>query len=235
MENKNYAEEMEEYEDFPTCKFQYKSGFKKNQVCGKYECLTHNEYGGNIAYYLGLPEIFIEICEYFKKEFYYFDHVYIFELSSKGLLERIEIIHYIRSLFTIIDNMQVEHRDIILIYMFIFLDTESSQTYIMNNAEFKNIADNKMLEFLNSIEIEQYFLKKYLKDNFVTGKRFFSINKNKEYIRRTFRLYILYSIRLMKILDETLMKSYAPGGAGFNRAFMNFSTTCKLQVIRSKF
>jgi hypothetical protein len=54
---------MDFYKDI-ICNHKFINGFKKGQICLKYNCINHDEYNCNLGWYLGLPANF---CFFSKK------------------------------------------------------------------------------------------------------------------------------------------------------------------------
>ena len=56
---------------------------------------------------------------------------------------------------------------------------------------------------------------KYISNNFEPNKRFLSRKKNKEYIKKITRIYILTIVFINKWFYSTLERLYKPGGRGY--------------------
>ena len=62
----------------------------------------------------------------------------------------------------------------------------------------------------------------YLINNFTVNKRFLSIEKNSEYRKRIFRIYMKTMVICRKWYDNILEKRYAPDGNGAIEAKIHF-------------
>jgi hypothetical protein len=214
-------------QDTLLCEYTFKTGLKKDTKCGKLNCVIHEEYDGNLGLFLDLPKRFLDFGKF--KGFNYFTLVSVFNKAEKYELTKKEIVEYIKYILELHENLNdIKYRLLLSIYIFRFLDIDHVNLLVVSNSNFKNVVDNKVLEFCNVPRTET-ILKKYTKyclTTFETGKKFLSKQKNKTYLINIFKRYVRLVIIANHWFQETLKKRYSPdGGIGFKLCFESWTLT----------
>lgn len=216
---------MSHLEEFGYCTHNFLAGSKKGKICMNYNCVIHDEYNCNLAYYLNLPKYFNYASRKIKKE--YFKFISILEKSSSfEIIEVVESFHYVMNKF--IESYDKKVRQLIIVYMFIYLDTSKCIKYLFQDLRFKKILDEKILSFYILDETTTPQFVKYISNNFEPNKRFLSKNKNKQYIKKMTRIYILTILFINKWFSSTLERLYKPGGKGYIDAKDDFQNKASL-------
>lgn len=216
---------MSHLEEFGYCTHNFLSGSNKGKICMNYNCVIHDEYNCNLAYYLNLPKYFNHGSKKIKKE--YFKLVSIIEkCSSFEVLESIVAFNYVMS--KINESYDIKAREILIVYLFMILDSPQFVKYTIEKIRFKKVLDEKIISFyvLNERSSPQFV--KYIFKNFEPNKRFISRKKNKEYIKKMTRVYILTIVFINKWFSSTLERLYKPGGKGYIEVKADFENKAAL-------
>ena len=122
------------------------------------------------------------------------------------------------------DNYGIQVKEILIIYIYVFLDTQPVIDLLLCNARFKSVVMQKLTDITNYQEylITNPQLLEYLINNFTSNKRFLSIKKNSDYRKRNFRIYTKTMVMCRNWYDNTLEKRYAPDGNGAIEAKNHF-------------
>ena len=211
---------MDFYKDI-ICEHKFTSGFKKGQICLKYNCVNHDEYNCNLAWYLGLPANFCFFSKKIKK-YTYFTLVNILNNSEKYTI--IELYLIFKHLFMLFELQETNNqKEIIIIYIYTILDEPTFMKELMADSKFKQVIYTKLEIFkLNTLYSSDFL--SYMADNFTINKRFLSIKKNSLYRAKIFRLYIKIIVICNIWFNETMEKRYTPCGNGAIEAKENFIT-----------
>ena len=206
------------------CKHIFKSGRRKDEVCGYKNCNIHDEYNCNLNRYMGLPK---GLCESkFSKE-NYFKIVSIYEtLKSTIALTRDNDIKEITNLMLMLtrqiqDNILKNNKTMI----FVFLDVLDDILAKITNGRFDKFrgAMNAKLSFMIDDDYNDKKYKKYVIDNYQLNRRFYSIKLNKRYYRRKLGLLFRLTVIMMKTYQNTCKKLYSPDGMGYYMAQDSFT------------
>ena len=118
---------MSHLEEFGYCTHKFLTGSKKGKTCMSYNCVIHDEYNCNLAYYFNLPKYFNYASQKIKKE--YFKFISIIEKSSSlEITELVDAFNYIMNKF--IESYNIKVKQIIIVYIFIFIDTSQCVKYL---------------------------------------------------------------------------------------------------------
>jgi hypothetical protein len=211
------------------CEYTFIKGYKKGEKCLYENCVMHDEYGGNLARYLNLPKEFVNIAKKIKIYDYfkfvgYLEDSYLIDNKEK----LISICSNIVDIYSLYDN---KARELLIIFLYIFLDTPLVRKHLLSDVRFKNVVNIKLQTF-DENPIASYRFKKYLMDNFVISKRFLSIKKNKEYRTKYFRIYMKVVVTANKWFNNMIEKRYSPGGLGAVEARENFRQNVKYLYVK---
>ena len=168
---------------FGKCRSIIRLGRNKGLLCDRVECKFHH----NIADFLDLPEYFRSIVDghrlTFTADFYLILVDKYKQLSSPETATKevfVDVMWYTINLFP---TMRSLPRQVMFIYFCNLLDTPGANSLISSDKfkKFKNTYDQKLNEF--SHDPYPIFVE-YLKRNFQSGEKFFSIEKNLEHARQ---------------------------------------------------
>jgi hypothetical protein len=216
---------MSHLEEFGYCTHKFLAGSKKGKICMNYNCVIHDEYNCNLACYLNLPKYFNYASRKIKKE--YFKLVSIIEKCySFEILELIIAFNYVMN--KINENYDSKVREILVVYLFMILDSPEFVKYTNGKSRFKKVLDEKIISFYNLNERTTPQFVKYIYNNFEPNKRFLSRKKNKEYIKKMTRVYILTIVLVNKWFSSTLERLYKPGGKGYIEVKTDFENKAAL-------
>ena len=169
------------------CRAVISRGKNKGLECGRLECGFHY----NIADFLELPKYFRDVVEwnkyFFTPELYYkmmrdYKNLNTIEPDSKDVF--VDIIK---------ENLDLTHRSpkeakqIIILNVYSLLDTPVSN-FLINGPgfkKFKDSSDKKLVELFDDNKFKYPIFSQYLRTNFESGKKFFSVEKNLEDIKAT--------------------------------------------------
>jgi hypothetical protein len=176
----------------------------------------------NLAVYLNLPEYFHDAGEKLS-EHYYFNLKLIQMLENTPNIKK-HLIKHVKLVLERMDDYGKFVKELLIIYIYIFLDKQSVIDLILSYAPFKTVVMQKLTDITNYQEylITNPQLLEYLIQNFTMNKRFLSIKKNLEYRKRIFRIYMKTMVICRKWYDNILEKRYAPGGNGAIEAKNHF-------------
>jgi hypothetical protein len=134
------------------------------------------------------------------------------------------LIAHVRLVLARIDDYGIRVKEILVIYIYVLLDTQPVIDLILSHARFKSVVMQKLTEITNYTEYQNTNpqLLEYLINNFTVNKRFLSIKKNSEYKKRIFRIYMKTFVMCNNWYDNTLEKRYAPEGNGAIEAKNHF-------------
>lgn len=190
----------------------------------------HNDcrYSCNLAVYLNLPEYFHEAGEKIQ-EHYYFNLKLIQMLENTPNVKN-RLIDHFKLVLNRMDVYGIHVKELLIIYIYVFLDTQPVVDLILSHKPFKTVVMQKLTDITN---YQEYLntnpqLLEYLINNFTVNKRFLSIKKNSEYRKRTFRIYMKIMVMCNKWYDNTLEKRYAPDGNGAIEAKNHFIESVRL-------
>ena len=157
----------------------------------------------NLAVYLNLPEYFHDAGEKLQEHYYF---------NLKLILDRI-------------NDYGIHVKELLVVYIYVLLDTQPVIDLILSYARFKIAVMQKLTEITNyqAYQNTNPQLLEYLINNFTVNKRFLSIEKNSEYRKRIFRIYMKTMVICRKWYDNTLEKRYAPEGNGAIEAKTHFT------------
>ena len=133
----------------------------------------------------------------------------------------------IKHLKSVLDRIGVYRKgakELLVIYMYVLLDTQPVIDLILTHKPFKTVVMEKLTEIIEYHEYQNTnpeFLE-YMLSNFTINKRFLSIKKNSEYRKRNFKIYMKTMVMCRKWYDNTLEKRYAPEGNGAIEAKNHF-------------
>jgi hypothetical protein len=174
----------------------------------------------NLAVYLNLPEYFHDAGEKLHKDYY---------LLFKEKLENTpdnknDLINHLLFVLNDINDYEELVKEILIIYIYVFLDTQPVIDLLLCNVRFKSVVMQKLTEIINYHEYQNTNsqLLEYLINNFTVNKRFLSIKKNSEYRKRIFRIYMKTMVICRKWYDNIVEKRYAPDGNGAIEAKNHF-------------
>ena len=179
--------------------------------------ISNDEYDCNLALYLNLPEYFHNPGKMIPKKFYF---------KLKKSLENIpntkkRLVHYVSFVLDSINNHDLHVKEILVIYIYVFLDTQPAIDLLLCNIKFKTTVMKKFTDIIEYQNTNPQFLE-YMLSNFTTNKRFLSIKKNSQYRKRIFRIYMKTLVICHKWYNYTLEKRYSPEGNGAIEAKNNF-------------
>jgi hypothetical protein len=176
----------------------------------------------NLAVYLNLPEYFKDAGEKIR-EHYYFNLKLIQMLENTPNVKN-HLIAHVRLVLARIDDYGIRVKEILVIYIYVFLDKQPVIDLLLSHQRFKTVVMQKLTEITNYTEyrITKPQLLEYLINNFTVNKRFLSIKKNSEYRKRIFRNYMKTMVMCNKWYDNILEKRYAPDGNGAIEAKNHF-------------
>jgi hypothetical protein len=175
----------------------------------------------NLAVYLNLPEYFHDAGKKLQ-EHYYFNLKLIQMLKNTPNVKN-HLSKHIKLVLDRMDNYGIQVKEILIIYIYVFLDTQPVID-LLCNARFKSVVMQKLTDITNYQEylITNPQLLEYLINNFTSNKRFLSIKKNSDYRKRNFRIYMKTMVMCRNWYDNTLEKRYAPDGNGAIEAKNHF-------------
>ena len=179
--------------------------------------------GSNLAVYLNLPEYFHDAGEKLRKHYYF--NVKLIQMLENTPNVKNHLIKYIKLIIGRIDIYGIRCNELLIIYIYVFLDTQPVIDLILSDALFKTAVMKKLTDIINHQEYQNTHpeLLEYLINNFTVNKRFLSIKKNSEYRKRNFRIYMKTMVICRKWYDNTLEKRYAPEGNGAIEAKTHFT------------
>ena len=188
--------------------------------------MANNDF--NLAVYLNLPEYFHEAGEKIQ-EHYYFNLKLIQMLENTPNVKN-RLIDHFKLVFNRIDVYGIHVKELLIIYIYVFLDTQPVVDLILSHQPFKTAVMQKLTEITNYQEYQNTNpqLLQYLINNFTVNKRFLSIKKNSEYRKRTFRIYMKTMVMCNKWYDNILEKRYSPEGNGAIEAKTHFIESVRL-------
>ena len=181
--------------------------------------MTNNDF--NLAVYLNLPEYFHEAGEKIPINYY----LILIQMLENTPNVKNRLIDHIKLVLNYIDNYGIHVKELLIIYIYVFLDTQPVVDLILSHKPFKTVVMQKLTDITN---YQEYLntnpqLLEYLINNFTVNKRFLSIKKNSEYRKRTFRIYMKTMVMCHKWYDNSLEKRYAPEGNGAIEAKTHFT------------
>ncbi len=217
------------------CKHVYSSGVKKGKMCRDHQCSLHDEYDMNIGKFLGLPDDINYSYKIKKDTHFKLINMYKILDQSNGIMTKDvffkinmlllennnDIDNILYCMVYMLDKIQncrhVNSKKVLYIYLMVIIDF-----ILINNisllSEKSMILENIIITYQDDIP---YI--KYINENFVNGKRFFSIKKNFEYKRRMFKIYMKVVVFANKWFYDMIDVRYAPGGTGYIEAFKDFN------------
>jgi len=158
------------------CNRIYKYGHKKGKICGKSNCLLHDDYNGNLAIYLGLPDMFVKIAEKYKNTIDYIFLVIEFECSLNNH-DTYNQLNFLKKMFDLINISCYELKKLYIIYVFLYMDTDFFNNNLLD-IDLKKVLDQRLLYHMNLQTENSIEFSDYIKTNFVTGKKFINKYKN---------------------------------------------------------
>jgi hypothetical protein len=134
------------------------------------------------------------------------------------------LIAHVRLVLERIDDYGIRVKEILIIYIYVFLDKQPVIDLLLSHQRFKTAVMQRLIDMINyqEYQITNPQLLEYLINNFTANKRFLSIKKNSEYRKRIFRNYMKIMVICRKWYDNTLEKRYAPDGNGAIEAKKHF-------------
>jgi len=166
-------------------------GRNKGLMCGRIKCVLHHD----IADYLELPLEFRNrgICIHGYDLF-----ISYLEYESNKL----DIKFVIKNLLSVTDKKDPLIKELIVIIIFQILDTNAGINLRLKHKKFRNIVDQKLIEFQNPKCNTSDSFKKYI-TTFETGKTYLCKKKN---ILRKLKIYTLYTGYLLQIFKQVQEK-----------------------------
>lgn len=210
---------------YSKCQYVFKTRSRYGQTCGNINCKYHDKYNCNLAKYLKLPSIFFNVAKLIDKDDYFF-YFTMFErsLTSRKDKEIIRMASLLFGSFQTTRNNRVKELIVICSYKFI-----DSHSVLLNNEKFKKAADEKLKELM-LLSSNNAFIN-YMRCTFQSGKRFLSFQRNREYRKRVFRLYIKTLFLTNKWFNETIEKRYSPFGIGAIEAKESFMRSYSVYLL----
>lgn len=176
----------------------------------------------NLAVYLNLPEYFHDAGETIQGHYYF--NLKLIQMLENTPNVKNRLINHFKLVLDRIGDYGIHVKELLIIYIYILLDTQPVIDLILSHAPFKTVVMQKLTEIINYQEYRNThpeFLE-YILRNFTYNKRFLSIKKNSEYRKRIFRNYMKTIVMCHKWYDNTLEKRYAPEGIGAIEAKNHF-------------
>ena len=193
----------------------------------EYEFLFLRQYQENLVEYLNLPAYFYSDAEKFRKEEGFFNYKLIRILEKTPYNKNI-LMNHLQDILIHIDDYGVDVKLILIIYIYILLDTQPVIDLLLSNVRFKTAVMQKLTEIYEYQPYQNTRFLRYMLSNFTINKRFLSIEKNSEYKKRMFRNYMKIMVMCDKWYDNTLEKRYAPEGNGAIEAKNHFIESVRL-------
>ena len=160
-------------EFYSECQYVFKTRSRYGQKCNEINCKHHDEYNCNLARYLKLPSSFFSVAKLMDKDMYFF-YKNLFERSL--ISKNNKVIRMASLLFHKFETISnIREKELIVIFSYKFID---KQSFLLKNERFKKTVDKKFDEFMLSSNNK---FTNYMRCNFQQGKRFLSVQKNKEY------------------------------------------------------
>ena len=113
--------------------------------------------------------------------------------------------------------------DTYTVILYNFIDTKQLHKIRNNSKDIDKAVSNNLNYLLNENSAAGGVFNTYIKNTFIADRRFVSIKRNKEYVKKIFRLYLTVINIFNKLYLYTLEKRYAPGGSGYLEAFNDFN------------
>jgi hypothetical protein len=181
----------------------------------------------NLAVYLNLPEYFHKHGKNIPR-YYYFELVRMLEDTP---VEKNLLINKFRSILTKMDDFGIYTKQILIIYIYLLLDTQPVIDLILCHEPFKTVTLKKLTDVNNSELYKRKFPEflHYISNNFTINKRFFNNKKNSQYRKKMCRIYMKTLVMSHKWYFDTLEKRYSPEGIGAFEAKNNFDISVKIQ------
>jgi len=183
----------------------------------------------NLAVYLNLPEYFHDAGEKLR-EHYYFNLKLVQILENTPNIKN-RVVEHIKLILDRIDDYGKFVKELLIIYIYVFLDTQPVIDLILSYVPFKTVVMQKLTDIINyqEYQITHPEFMEYMLSNFTINKRFVSIKKNSEYKKRMFRIYMKTMIICRKWYDNILEKRYTPDGNGAIEAKNHFIESVRLR------
>jgi hypothetical protein len=181
----------------------------------------------NLAIYLNLPEYFHKHGKNIPR-YYYFELVRMLEDTPN---EKNLLINKFRSILNKMDDFGIYTKQILIIYIYLLLDTQPVIDLILCHERFKTVTLKKLTDINNYDNYKREFPEflDYISNNFTINKRFFTNKKNSQYRKKICRIYIKTLVMSHKWYFDTLEKRYSPEGIGAFEAKNNFDISVKNQ------
>ena len=184
----------------------------------------------NLAVYLNLPEYFHCAGETLHEHYYFNLKLKLIQMLKNTPNVKIRLIEHLKLILDRINDYGIHVKELLIIYIYVFLDTQPVIDLILSNKSFKSVVMQKLTDITN---YQEYLntnpqLLEYLINNFTVNKRFLSIKKNSEYRKKVFRNYMKTVVICHKWYDNIIEKRYAPDGNGSIEAKNHFNECVSL-------
>ena len=127
-------------------------------------------------------------------------------------------IQYVPALINMFTNPY--SKKVLLIYLFVILDIPCVNRILITNQKLKSSL--KLHTIISTYKNDTTFVS-YMAGTFVVNKRFYNKQKNVEYKKRMFRIFMKVVVFVNRWFYDMIDIRYAPGGPGYFEALNDFN------------